>query len=290
MTFGAAARMIAMVGLAAGGCGGASDDTARTSLSEERASLAVSPVLATPPQTTRITLRITTKKRERFVSLLIHPGRSACGRTWIDEVERWPEPVGESVREDYVGPGRATITVSGWYSQPGSYRVCGYFDDDLAAAATFAVRPLNRVIRPGHGVGQWQINERFVLRAGFLGQLHPEKKPPRSCPRSFWDAERVDIYTDHITVAWEGGVLAAVRTLLHGDRSPDGFVIGKTKLGTVRARHRQSRLQDEVDAFSGGTARTLVVSSPTAAGKADIRYRFDSRGVLDALETSMRRC
>ena len=288
MNLGTSARLIAVIGLAAGGCGGDSDDRART-ISRERASLAVSPVLAAPPQTTRFTLRITTKKRERFVSLLIHPGRSACGRTWVDEVERWPDPVGQSIREDYVGPGRATVTASGWW-QPGAYRVCGYFDDALAATKTFAVQPLNRVMRTGRGIGQWRINERFVRRAGFVGQLHPEKKPPRSCPRSFWDAERVDNYTDGITVAWDGGELAAIRTFLHGDRSHDGFVIGETRLRTVRARHRHSPLRDEVDAFSGVAARTLVVSSHTATGRADIRYRFDSRGVLDALETSARRC
>jgi hypothetical protein len=90
-----------------------------------------------------------------------------------------------------------------------------------------------------------------------------------------------------VWLAWIGGRLASVRTRLRGDRADDDFVIGTAELRSVRRRHPQAELRSPGWDSDGGM---LVVAKKSGTGVAELRYLFDRRAILTALETTERRC
>jgi hypothetical protein len=292
----ALAASVALAVIAGVGCSGESSDAESRSLS-----VSVAPLIAVPPQATRIEVRTT--GGGLYVIALIRRGTSRCAVRWLGEwraarvIDDARTRRGTDVLRRSVRP----------HAGPGTYRVCAYLDtrscavtacgnDPLklpvaTATATFGVRALNRVMRTGRGIGPWRLRQRLVRRPGFLrSSYRDETKPLSPCRRSFLDAARVDRYGDGLMLAWaEGNKLVGVRTTLRGDRSDEGFVIGTSRLSSIRARHHGIRLEGS-DWRSSATMRMLVVPKQIAAGAAEIRYLFDSRGILFALETSERRC
>ena len=146
----------------------------------------------------------------------------------------------------------------------------------LVKTIAFRSAPLNRVMEIGR-FGRWRLNQKFVRRAGFEG-IYPYKDNARTSCRT---ASRIDTYFDGVSLAWIDGVLAAVRTTFGGDRSKEGFVIGTTDLSTVRARYPALRV------IRGGPNDWRLVA--VAEGMVELRW-FDLKGILVALETSIRRC
>lgn len=260
---------------------------------EPSASMSVTPLIAHPSQVTRIKVRVTADE-ERFLNVHVHPGTSRCAATVGEEWDRWPEPHGQNIREAGTRAGTDVVSAT-FYGEPGTYRACAYIENDdmsvhMLVTAILRIRALNRVMRIGRGIGPWRLKERYVRRAGYERKV-PDTQPVASCRRSFWQATRVDAYTDGIKVAWVGGALASVRTELRGDRSHDGFVIGTASLRGVRGRHPSLRVTSGF--FWPGADirhRMVVVSKATTTGVAELRYWFDPSGILFALEASERRC
>jgi len=295
--------LAAAVALAVAAGAGCSRESSSSAESSRSISVTVAPPIAVPPQATRIDVRTT--GGGLYVIALIRPGTSKCAVRWLGE---WR---GARIIDD-ARTRRGTDVLRKRFrpdAGPGTYRVCAYLDtrscsapdtscgDDplklpvATATATFGVRALNRVMRIGRGIGSWRLNQRVVRRPGFLrSSYHDETKPLSTCRRSFRDAPRVDRYGDGIMLAWtEENRLVGVRTTLRGDRSEEGFVIGTSRLSSILARHRGLRVEGS-DWLSSAHMRMLVVPKQLATGTAEIRYLFDSSGILFALETSERRC
>ena len=152
------------------------------------ASVTVDPPIAVPPQISRINIRVRSTEKLWMV-VHVHPGTSRCAATVSAEFERWPDPQGQEIREQFTRAGASLVTVA-FHGQPGMYRTCVYFDSDetrnlIVATATFKIRAVNRIMRNGQGLRPWKLGERYVRRAGYKGR-YPDTKPVPACRQSFW--------------------------------------------------------------------------------------------------------
>ena len=102
-------------------------------------------------------------------------------------------------------------------------------------------------------------------------------------------ASRIDYYRG-LRVGWRPGPakhprLFDVATSRAGDHSADGFVIGVSRLGAVRAGHAGIPVPTGRGPLSLG-ARSLTLTKRTGKETfAALVYWFDTRGLLTALET-----
>src|SRR5712691_5441833 len=111
----------------------------------------------------------------------------------------------------------------------------------LAATTACASRSAPWTVRLGKGAGPWRIGMKLAVRPGLVAiERHPENDSAVGC--TSWS--RIDFYRD-VRVAWQfspnarRSALVDVATSRIGDRSAEGFVVGRTRLSTVLRRHPQ---------------------------------------------------
>ena len=147
------------------------------------------------------------------------------------------------------------------------------------------------VVRLGKGAGPWRIGMRLAVRPGLVAiERHPENDSAFGC--TAWS--RIDFYRD-VRVAWvfapnaRHSVLADVATSRIGDRSAEGFVVGKTRLSTVLRRHPQRPRYPRWPGSLGVTELT-VERKTGEESSAWLDYWFDAANVLAAIETGIGGC
>ena len=165
----------------------------------------------------------------------------------------------------------------------------------LLAALALAPATLAATITFGKGVGPWTLGQKYVKRPGLLRtERHPRNTGP-GCVAGPATASRIDFYR-RLRLAWRGagasrGVyLIDIATTEKGDRTRDGFVIGRSRLRGVRRAHPNGRLTHPTDRYGLGRSLVSVVRKTGRESWVSMLYWFDHRGVLVALETSASGC
>jgi hypothetical protein len=146
----------------------------------------------------------------------------------------------------------------------------------------------------GRGLPPWLLGQRYIQRPGLVHSDRYSRSSGIGCIAGPASAGRIDYYRG-LWVAWRLGpakrlALFDVATSRAGDHSADGFVVGVSRLGAVRARHAGIAVATGRGPLSLG-ARSLTLTKRT--GKATfvaLVYWFDARGVLTALETYAAGC
>ena len=159
----------------------------------------------------------------------------------------------------------------------------------LAAPVAGAV-----TITLGRGVGPWRLGQKFERAPGLLrSERHPGNDGP-GCDFGPRTASRIDYYRT-LRLSWRGLgprklYLIDVATWRTGNRSGDGFVIGRSRFGEVRRAHPKAALSFPAGRFKlGRTALTLIRKTGPETW-VTFTYWFNRRGRLIALETSAAGC
>ncbi len=149
-------------------------------------------------------------------------------------------------------------------------------------------------IRLGKGIGPWRLGQAYVQRPWLVRfERHPGNDGP-GCDFGPRTASRIDYYRT-LRLSWRGLgprklYLIDVATWRTGNRSGDGFVIGRARFGAVRRAHPKAALSFPVGPFKlGRTALTLIRTTGPETW-VTFTYWFDRRGSLIALETSAAGC
>ena len=154
----------------------------------------------------------------------------------------------------------------------------------LAAASADAA-----TIGIGRGLPPWLLGQRYVRRPGLVHSDVYSRNSGIGCVAGPASASRIDYYRG-LRAGWRSGprkrlLLFDVATSRAGDHSADGFVVGVSRLGAVRARHAGVPVATARGPLSLG-ARSLTVRKRTGRESfAALVYWFDARGILAALET-----
>jgi hypothetical protein len=117
-----------------------------------------------------------------------------------------------------------------------------------------------------------------------------------ACPQGPGTASEIDWYRGGVRTAWKqiGRApqlkLIDVATTRRGDRSSDGFAIGRATIAQVRARHPKAQLLHPEGVLVLGPT-LLSITRPTGYDRwVDLGYWFDKSGRLIALETDAGGC
>jgi hypothetical protein len=152
-------------------------------------------------------------------------------------------------------------------------------------------------IQLGRGIGLWRIGQDLVVRPGLLRSVRYRKNDGPGCTLGPETASRIDFY-EGLRLSWSGvGVpwikrpfLSDVATTRIGDRSGNGFVIGRSTLRAVRATHFRAQLRRPRGRFAlGRTSLTLSRRTGYESWKY-FTYWFDRAGRLRALQTGAGGC
>ena len=151
-------------------------------------------------------------------------------------------------------------------------------------------------IRIGIGIDDWKLGQKFRVAPGLVRTVRYRDNDGSSCRAGPATAQRIDYYRGGIRVAWHGtrgsstSYLFDVATTRPGDKSGDGFVIGKATLAQVRARHPKAEVSRPEGALVLGKTLLGVRRITGYSTWTDFGYWFDARGKLVALETHAGRC
>jgi hypothetical protein len=152
-------------------------------------------------------------------------------------------------------------------------------------------------IRLGQGLGSWRIGQRPVVRPGRVRSERYRANDGPGCSSGPETASRIDYYRG-VRVSWsgfrvpwiKGGFLSDVATSRAGDASGDGFVIGESTLGAVRAAHFHARLTRPRRRFVLGRTALTVHRRTGDESFSYFTYWFDRAGMLVALQTGIGGC
>jgi len=154
---------------------------------------------------------------------------------------------------------------------------------------------LGATITLGKGLGPWTLGQKYVKRPGFLRtERHPGNTGP-GCVAGPPTASRIDFYRT-LRLSWRragpslGVYLIDIATTKKGDRTRDGFVIGRSRLRGVRRAHPNSTLTHPSDRYRLGGSLVSVVHKAGSESWVSMLYWFNRRGILTALETSASGC
>jgi len=136
----------------------------------------------------------------------------------------------------------------------------------------------------------------YRLDGGRARKAHYAINANNACPQGPGTAADVDWYRSGVRTAWKMSgrdpqlKLIDVATTRKGDRSPEGFVVGRATLAQVRARlPRAQRLHPSGSLVLGPTL--LSVTKVTGYDNwVDYGFWFDAAGRLVALETDRGGC
>jgi hypothetical protein len=152
-------------------------------------------------------------------------------------------------------------------------------------------------MRLGVGIGPWRIGQSLVVRPALLRTVRYPKNYGPGCTLGPETASRIDFY-EGLRLSWSGvGVprikrpfLSDVATTRTGDRSGNGFVIGRSTLRAVRAAHFRARLARGRGHFALGRTSLTVSRRTGYESWKYFTYWFDRAGRLRALQTGSGGC
>jgi hypothetical protein len=136
----------------------------------------------------------------------------------------------------------------------------------------------------------------YRLDAGRARTAHYTINANDACPQGPGTAADVDWYRSGVRTAWKMyGRSAALKlidvaTTRRGDRSPEGFVVGRARLAAVRARLPRARVMHPTGSLVLGRTLLSVTKVTGYDNWVDYGFWFDARGVLVALETDAGGC
>lgn len=141
----------------------------------------------------------------------------------------------------------------------------------------------------GKGVPPWKLGQKRVVKPSIeWTESHPENNQP-GCVSGLGSASRVDHYR-YWVLGVLGGHVFDITTTRPGDRSTDGFVIGRARYGAVRAKHpRASVLRGATDPFAFGSTVMMVFRSTGYESGITLSYWFESDRLV-ALSTGFTGC
>ena len=153
------------------------------------------------------------------------------------------------------------------------------------------------VLRIGVGLGSvWRLESAERVDPGRVRTAHFKVNDNNGCPQGPGTASRVDWYRGGVRVAWKqyGGsarrLLIDVATTRVGDRSPEGFVVGRSTLRAVRARLPRAKVLHPRGSLVLGRTLVSVTKVVGYDNWIDFGFWFDARGRLVALETDRGGC
>jgi hypothetical protein len=153
------------------------------------------------------------------------------------------------------------------------------------------------VLRIGVGLGStWRLQSVERVDPGRVRSQRFKVNENSGCPQGPGTASRVDWYRGGVRVAWKqygGSVerrLIDVATTRRGDRSPEGFVVGRSTLSAVRARLPRAKVLHPAGSLVLGRTLVSVTRIVGYDNWIDFGFWFDARGRLVALETDRGGC
>jgi hypothetical protein len=173
----------------------------------------------------------------------------------------------------------------------------GFWVTLTALALTAAGGAGGATIKLGQGIGSWELGQKFERRPGLLRIVrYPDNDGP-GCDFGPRTASRIDYYLGGVRLSWRGSgtrkslYLIDAATTREGDRSGDGFVIGRATLGRVRLAHPRAALTfPEPAPFRLGRAALTLIRKTGAETWDSYVYWFDAGGRLVALQTGSSGC
>lgn len=146
-------------------------------------------------------------------------------------------------------------------------------------------------IRLGQGLDGWRLGQRYEQRPGLVRSVrYPGNEAP-GCDVGPQSAARIDYYRGGVRLAWRGlgtrrsMYLIDVATVRRGDRSGDGFVIGRSRLRDVRRAHPRAALASGRGPFRLGRLSLTLTRKAGEEAWVSFTYWFGLGGRLVGLET-----
>jgi hypothetical protein len=153
------------------------------------------------------------------------------------------------------------------------------------------------VLTIGHGLGStWILESRYRLDHGRARTVRYAINANNACPQGPGTAAEVDWYRDGVRTAWKAyGADPALRlidvaTTRRCDRSPEGFVVGRSRFRAVRARLPRAKLVHPEGALILGPTMLSITKVVGYDNWVDYAFWFDRAGRLVALETDRGGC
>jgi hypothetical protein len=153
------------------------------------------------------------------------------------------------------------------------------------------------VLTIGRGLGTtWRLESPYRLDPQRARTRHYAVNDNNACAQGPGTAAQVDWYRGGVRVAWKaygnssGLRLIDVATTRGGDRSPEGFVVGKATLREVRARLPKAKLLHPVGSLILGPTLLSITKVTGYDNWVDYGFWFDRQGRLMALETDRGGC
>jgi hypothetical protein len=154
------------------------------------------------------------------------------------------------------------------------------------------------VVRLGRGMGVWRLGMQYRSRPGLRRVIRRPRHFGTGCIAGAVLASRIDYYAG-VRVSWNfwrdqrgrlRSILVEVASTRPGDRSDDGFVIGKSALASVRARHSKHFERHPPSTYRLG--RTLVMRFRKTGYESGeyVDYWFNAGGRLVALASGISGC
>jgi hypothetical protein len=153
------------------------------------------------------------------------------------------------------------------------------------------------VLRIGVGLGStWRLQSAERVDPGLTRTQRFKVNDNDGCPQGPGTASRVDWYRGGVRVAWKQYGASPERRLIDvattrvGDRSPEGFVVGRATLAQVRARLPRAKVLHPEGSLVLGRTLVSVTKIVGYDNWIDFGFWFDARGRLVALETDRGGC
>jgi Tol biopolymer transport system component len=155
-------------------------------------------------------------------------------------------------------------------------------------------RPDSRaVMRLGRGVAAWKIGARRRVRRDFLRSERHRRNDLGGCVAGPETASLIDYYVGFRVSSVKGRrgfIVFDVSTSRAGDRSSHGFVIGQSRLRSVRARFPRALVSRRQSRYVLGKTSLWVYRRTGYESSEYLAYWFDGQGMLVALQTGESGC
>ena len=152
-------------------------------------------------------------------------------------------------------------------------------------------------MRIGVGLGHtWRLGTNYRLDDGRARTQYFSVNDNNACPQGPGTAARVDWYRGGVRVAWKAfGSSPALRlidvaTTRRGDRSPEGFAVGRATLAEIRRRLPKAKVLHPSGSLVLGPTLLSTTKVVGYDNWVDYGFWFDRAGRLIALETDRGCC
>lgn len=167
----------------------------------------------------------------------------------------------------------------------------------VTAAAIATAAAAAATIRFGIGTERWKLADAGYHRGpGLLRSQRYKINDQHGCPQGPGTASIVDTYRDGQRVAWRAVgddkrlQIIDVATTRKGDRTGEGFTIGRSTIADVRRRHPTAAILHPSGVLTFGGTLVSITRVTGYESWIDLGYWFDRRGRLVALEVDAGGC